>query len=100
MQPHQVISLENFPGEISFAEPSHWDHVHIGYRPVEGNNPLEAGYEALLKPNQWQHLITQLGKIENPKVPIEPSKYSLPDKPKKQSAAEEILGGGHSRGED
>jgi hypothetical protein len=99
MQPHQVISLEDFPGEVSFAEPSHFDHVHIGYRPVEAGNPLEAGFEALLKPNQWEHLIDRLGKIENPKVPIEPSKYSLPDHPKKQSSAEAILGG-HPRGED
>jgi hypothetical protein len=98
MQPHQVISLEDFPGEVSFAEPSHFDHVHIGYRPVESGNPLEAGFEALLKPNQWEHLIDRLGKIENPKVPIEPSKYSLPDHPK--NSAEAILGGHHSRGED
>jgi hypothetical protein len=97
MQPHQVISLEDFPGEVSFAEPSHWDHVHIGYRPIEAGNPLEAQYEALLKPNQWEHLIDRLGQIENPKVPIEPSKYSLPDKPK--NSAEAILGG-PSHGED
>jgi hypothetical protein len=99
MQPHQVISLEDFPGEVSFAEPSHYDHVHIGYRPVDTPNPLEAGYEALLKPDQWQHLINRLGKIENPKVPIEPSKYSLPDQPKHQNSAEAILGS-HPRGED
>ena len=96
MQPHQVISLEDFPGEVSFAEPSHYDHVHIGYRPVETTNPLEEA-QALLKPDQWEHLISRLGKIENPKVPIGPSKYSLPDKPK--NSAEEILGG-HPRGED
>ncbi|MBN9622574.1 MAG: M23 family metallopeptidase, partial [Actinobacteria bacterium] len=95
MQPHQVISLEDFPGEVSFAEASHYDHVHIGYRPVETPNPQEA--QALLKPNQWEHLITRLGQIKNPKVPIEPSKYSLPDKPR--TKAEEILGG-HPRGED
>lgn len=99
MQPHQVISLENFPGEVSFAEPSHYDHVHIGYRPVESGNPGEAQYQALLKPNQWQKLITRLGQIENPKVPIEPSKYSLPDGPKQKNSAEAILGG-HPRGED
>jgi Transglycosylase SLT domain/Peptidase family M23 len=97
MQPHQVISLENFPGEVSFAEPSHYDHVHIGYRPVEAGNPLEAQYQALLKPNQWEHLITRLGQIENPKVPIEPSKYSLPDHPKHEGGG--VLGG-HRRGED
>ena len=96
MQPHQVISLEDFPGEVSFAEASHYDHVHIGYRPVESSNPLEA--QALLKPEQWEHLIDRLGKIENPKVPIAPSKYSLPDDPKKNSAAEVL--GGHPRGED
>jgi hypothetical protein len=95
MQPHQVISLEDFPGEVSFAEASHWDHVHIGYRPVENGNPLEV--QALLKPEQWERLIDRLGQIENPKVPIEPSKYSLPDK-KKNSAAEVL--GGHPRGED
>jgi hypothetical protein len=99
MQPHQVISLEDFPGEVSFAEASHYDHVHIGYRPVEAGNPLEAQYQALLKPNQWEHLITRLGQIENPKVPIEPSKYSLPDHPKHQSGALGVLGS-HPRGED
>ncbi len=98
MQPHQVISLENFPGEVSFAEPSHYDHVHIGYRPVEAGSPLEAQYHALLKPDQWEHLIARLGQIENPKVPIEPSKYSLPDHPKHEGAG--ILGSHHPRGED
>ncbi len=99
MQPHQVISLENFPGEVSFAEPSHYDHVHIGYRPVEAGSANEAQYQALLKPDQWQRLISRLGQIENPKVPIEPSKYSLPDEPKQKNSAAGILGG-HSRGED
>ncbi|HVT00486.1 MAG TPA: lytic murein transglycosylase [Solirubrobacterales bacterium] len=97
MQPHQVISLEDFPGEVSFAEPSHYDHVHIGYRPI-GAGPLEAQYEALLKPNQWEHLVTRLGQIENPKVPIEPSKYSLPDRPERDGKSS-ILGG-RPRGED
>ena len=33
MHPHQVISLEDLPGETSFALPDHYDHVHIGYSP-------------------------------------------------------------------
>jgi murein DD-endopeptidase MepM/ murein hydrolase activator NlpD len=33
MHPHQVISLENLPGETSFAMADHSDHVHIGYSP-------------------------------------------------------------------
>ena len=43
MHPHQVISLEDLPGETSFALPDHYDHVHIGYSPsfeIEYVNPF------------------------------------------------------------
>jgi hypothetical protein len=79
MQPHQVISLEDLPGETSFAMADHYDHVHVGYRAIEGGNPLEAQFSALLKPDQWQRLIGRLGEIENPEVPVKPSKYAVPD---------------------
>ncbi len=39
MHPHQVISLEDLPGETSFAEADHYDHVHIGYHPVGDRQP-------------------------------------------------------------
>jgi hypothetical protein len=77
MQPHQVISLEDLPGETSFALPDHYDHVHIGYHPLTG--PFDQQFEALLKPDQWQRLTEQLGTIENPQVPTTPSQFSLPD---------------------
>jgi murein DD-endopeptidase MepM/ murein hydrolase activator NlpD len=79
MQPHQVISLEDLPGDTSFAMADHYDHVHIGYHPIEGGNPFEAQFSSLLKPDQWQRLIHRLGEIENPDVPIKPSQYSVPD---------------------
>jgi Transglycosylase SLT domain/Peptidase family M23 len=79
MHPHQVISLEDLPGETSFALPDHYDHVHIGYYPIGGRNPFAAPFSPLLKPKQWQLLIDRLGQIENPEVPIRPSPYSLPD---------------------
>ncbi|MGN6216885.1 MAG: lytic murein transglycosylase [Solirubrobacterales bacterium] len=78
MHPHQVISLEDLPGETSFALPDHYNHVHIGYRPLEGG--AEAQFSALLKPAQWQRLINRLGEIENPNVPVRPSKYAEPDR--------------------
>jgi hypothetical protein len=78
MHPHQLISLHDLPGPASFAMADHYDHVHVGYRPVE--SALEAQFSALLKPNQWQRLIDRLGEIENPSVPVRPSKYSLPDR--------------------
>jgi hypothetical protein len=77
MHPHQVISLEDLPGETSFALPDHYDHVHVGYHPTATGN--EARFAALLKPEQWQRLITRLGEIENPDVPVHPSEYALPD---------------------
>jgi hypothetical protein len=77
MHPHQVISLEDLPGETSFALPDHYDHVHVGYHPLSG--PFDQQFEALLKPDQWQRLTDQLGKIENPDVPTAPSKYAVPD---------------------
>jgi murein DD-endopeptidase MepM/ murein hydrolase activator NlpD len=86
MHPHQVISLEDLPGETSFAMADHYDHVHVGYHALESNNPLEAQFSALLKPDQWQRLIDRLGQIENPEVPIKPSRFSLPDE-KKSGAA-------------
>jgi len=78
MHPHQVISLEDLPGETSFALPDHYDHVHVGYHPIEGGGP-EAQFSALLKPEQWQRLIGRLSEIENPNVPVHPSKYAEPD---------------------
>ncbi|HXS33753.1 MAG TPA: lytic murein transglycosylase [Solirubrobacterales bacterium] len=77
MHPHQVISLEDLPGETSFALPDHYDHVHVGYHPLNG--PFDQQFEALLKPDQWQRLTDQLSQIENPDVPTAPSKYALPD---------------------
>jgi transglycosylase-like protein with SLT domain/peptidase M23-like protein len=96
MHPHQVISLEDLPGETSFAEADHYDHVHIGYYPVATEAGAgEAEFSPLLKPGQWQRLIGRLGEIENPEVPIGPSKYSLPDKPRAAggTATSGVLGG-------
>jgi hypothetical protein len=77
MHPHQVISLEDLPGPASFAMADHYDHVHVGYHATAGG--AEAKFAALLKPDQWQRLINRLGQIENPSVPVQPSKYAVPD---------------------
>ncbi len=84
MHPHQVISLEDLPGPTSFALPDHNDHVHIGYY-AAGANPFETPVSPLLKADQWQRLIQRLGQIENPDVPIKPSKYSEPDSKRERS---------------
>ncbi|HET6571020.1 MAG TPA: lytic murein transglycosylase [Solirubrobacterales bacterium] len=78
MHPHQVISLEDLPGEASFALPDHYDHVHIGYRPLGGAFGEE--FNALLGPKQWLRLTKRLEGIENPKVRTAPSRFALPDR--------------------
>jgi hypothetical protein len=92
MHPHQVISLEDLPGETSFALADHYDHVHVGYHPVAGGSLLDNQVSPLLKPDQWQRLIDRLGQIENPEVPIKPSPFSLPDS-KQEKAANGVAGG-------
>jgi hypothetical protein len=77
MHPHQVISLEDLPGDTSFALADHYDHVHVGYHPLSG--PFDQQFNALLKPDQWQRLTNRLGEIDNPKVSPTPSPNSLPD---------------------
>jgi len=82
MHPHQVISLEDLPGETSFALADHYDHVHVGYSPDLG--PFGEEF-AILKPKQWLRLTDRLKRIENPTVRTTPSKSSLPDKHKGSS---------------
>ncbi len=78
MRADQIISLLDMGGP-TFAMGDHADHIHVGFRPLFGDN-RKAGRQALqiLKPGQWSDLLGRLRKIENPVVPTSPSKYSLP----------------------
>jgi murein DD-endopeptidase MepM/ murein hydrolase activator NlpD len=95
MHPHQVISLEDLPGATSFAMSDHYDHVHVGYHPLSG--PFDQQFNSLLKPGQWARLTNQLEQIENPEVPTEPSRASLPDK--KVGASKGSRSGGTESGD-
>jgi hypothetical protein len=66
----------------------HDDHIHIGWRPLFGDNKkLGKQAMAVLKPGQWNDLIGRLREIENPTVPVNPSKYAIPVRPKRASGA-------------
>jgi hypothetical protein len=67
----------------TLALPDHYNHIHIGWRPLYGQN-TEATKQInqILKPHQWIKLINRLGQIDNPTVPAAPSKYSVKDKPR------------------
>jgi hypothetical protein len=87
MRPDQIISLLDM-GANTFAMGDHDDHIHVGFRPLFGENK-KLGQQALavLKPGQWNDLIGRLREIDNPTVPVTPSKYAIPVKPRRGSDA-------------
>ncbi len=78
MRPSQIITLLDY-GSNTLSMADHHDHIHVGFQPLFGEN-RRLGQQALavLKPGQWSDLIARLREIDNPIVPTEPSKYSLP----------------------
>jgi len=84
MKPHQIISLMQFDGtDNTLALADHYDHIHVGFRPLYGaNRRLAKKVDAVLKPEQWIKLIQRLGEIDNPTVSRRPSRYAVkPTKP-------------------
>jgi hypothetical protein len=86
MKPHQIISLMTFEGaDNTLSLPDHADHIHVGFQPLYGaNTKLGRQLSAILKPSQWTRLIERLGKIPNPKVSVQPSKYALKTDPSRK----------------
>jgi len=82
----QIISLLEIGGP-SIAMGDHADHIHVGFRPLFGQN-RKLGRQALavLRPGQWSDLLSRLRKIENPAVAAKPSKYAIPVKRKKPAS--------------
>ncbi len=79
IKPNQIISLMKYPGtDNTLAMGDHADHIHLGFRPqyVPGT-PDSRQLDAVLKPAQWIKLIDRLGRIDNPKVSVKPSKYAI-----------------------
>jgi Transglycosylase SLT domain/Peptidase family M23 len=79
MKPHQIISLMTFDGaDNTFAMGDHDDHIHVGWRPLYGQNQRAARQiDAVLKPDQWIKLIDRLGDIDNPTVRAQPSRFAV-----------------------
>jgi hypothetical protein len=83
MKPHQIISLMTFQGaDNTLALADHDDHIHVGWRPLYGENRRAARQiNAVLKPDQWIKLIARLGDIDNPTVREQPSRFAVKVKP-------------------
>src|SRR5262245_62368129 len=79
MKPHQIISLMTFDGtDNTLAMGDHDDHIHVGWRPLYGENRRAARQiNAVLKAEQWIKLIDRLGDIDNPTVREQPSRFAV-----------------------
>jgi hypothetical protein len=85
MKPDQIISLMKYPdAENTIAMGDHADHIHVGYRPVGGDQKLSAAANAVLKPGQWLKVVDRLNEIDNPVVRKTPSKASIKVTPKRR----------------
>jgi hypothetical protein len=91
MEPQQIISLMDMGGP-TFVMSDHDDHIHVGFNPALSDNELGQQFASVLEPDQWQRLIDQIGKIENPQVEQNPSEYSLPADEQKGRASDAHLG--------
>jgi soluble lytic murein transglycosylase-like protein len=96
--PHQIISLMQYPGAPNtLAMAEHWDHIHVGFRPVAaqlGLSPAAAAKAARsggaskaaavpvivpsnLSSTQWDQLVTRIGALPAPKVAAKPSSAAI-----------------------
>jgi hypothetical protein len=97
MAPHQIISLLDF-GANTTSLSDHDDHIHVGFHPLFGSNSkLGRQTASILRPGQWDDLISRLSELDNPTVPTGPSKYALPANDGKRAAdsAKKSLVRGH-----
>ncbi len=86
MLPAQIISLMEMGGP-TFAMGDHADHIHVGFTPAFGPGEASQRYSNLLDPSQWDKLLDRIDELDQPEVPISPSKFSLPGKGKRASNA-------------
>jgi murein DD-endopeptidase MepM/ murein hydrolase activator NlpD len=78
MEPHQIISLMDYPGaDNALAKADHYNHIHVGFRPFALAS-LAGSLTSSITPGQWIKLIARLGEIPDPVVANEPSAAAIP----------------------
>jgi hypothetical protein len=79
MKPHQIISLMSYPGaDNTLAKPDHYNHIHVGFRPVFAQSARLAGsLSSSITPSEWIRLIARLGEIPDPTVASGPSAAAI-----------------------
>jgi hypothetical protein len=82
MKPHQIISLMTYPGaDNTLAMADHYNHIHVGFRPLAESAGLGASLSSSITPSEWIKLIDRLGEIPDPAVANGPSAAAIPVTP-------------------
>jgi hypothetical protein len=77
MRPDEIITLAKYAGaDNTFALPDHYNHIHVGFRPLS-DPKLSKTLNAALKPGQWSRLMDRLNQIDNPTVRVRPSEFAI-----------------------
>jgi hypothetical protein len=79
MKPNQIVSLMSYKGQANtLTLPDHANRIQVTFTPLFGQNKkLSAQITSILQPGQWIKLISRIGQIPEPTVPIAPSKYAI-----------------------
>ena len=73
---HQPDDPADFGGADNILSlPDHYNHIHVGFHPLYHSSERR---RARLKAGQWIKLIDRLNNIDNPTVPVKPSKDAIP----------------------
>jgi hypothetical protein len=78
-KPDEIISTMTYKNQTNtLSLPDHQNRIQITYTPQFGDNKkLSAQVAQVLKPGQWIQLITRIGQLPEPVVPIAPSQYAI-----------------------
>jgi hypothetical protein len=79
MAPDEIVSLMSYKSQASAIKLSdHVDRIQVAYTQLYGNNKQLAQVAgSILQPGQWTKLINRISQINEPIVPISPSKYAI-----------------------
>ncbi len=79
MKPDEIVSTMSYKGQSNtLSLPDHANRIQVSFTPLFGqNNKLASQIKSILSAGQWAKLITRIGQIQEPVVPIAPSKYAI-----------------------
>ena len=85
MKAHQIITLMQYAGtDNTYAMADHDDHIHVGFQPRYGANAAAGAARRDHQAGSVEPPRRASLAIQNPTVPVKPSRYSIKVKLRKR----------------